>query len=126
MSTHEHIPELPSEGLPTEDHDTHLGHILPLAVYRNTLACLLALTFLTVAVSRFNFGSWNIVVALLVASIKAVLVALFFMHLRYEKKLIVFFAIYPLILLALLIGGTLKDVVDREEVRPLSRAAHES
>jgi cytochrome c oxidase subunit 4 len=53
------------------------------------------------------------VVALGIASIKASLVALYFMHLKYEDKLTWTFAVYPLFLLALLIGLTASDVFYR-------------
>jgi cytochrome c oxidase subunit 4 len=43
------------------------------------------LTVATVAVSYFDFGSANIVIAMLIATMKASLVAAFFMHLRYDQ-----------------------------------------
>ncbi len=54
-------------------------------VYVKTLLALLFLTIITVGASYIDFGSGNIVIALFIATIKATLVALFFMHLRYEK-----------------------------------------
>ena len=56
--------------------------------YIIVLIALMFLTCLTVALSYFDFGSLhaNIVVALIVATIKAGLVALIFMHLNHEKK----------------------------------------
>ena len=55
------------------------------SVYLYTLIALLILTAITVGASYVDFGSGNIVIALFIASIKATLVAMFFMHLRYEK-----------------------------------------
>jgi cytochrome c oxidase subunit 4 len=98
----------------TEDAEEGLGHTLPQKVYLNILLALLVLTVITVAVSRFDFGAWNTVVAMVVATIKAGLVASFFMHLKFEKKLILLYAVYPIILLFLLIGGTLKDEESRK------------
>jgi hypothetical protein len=46
---------------------------------------------------------------MVVATIKAGLVACFFMHLKFEKKHIVLYAFYPLVILFLLIGSTVKD-----------------
>ena len=54
--------------------------------YRTILVSLLILTFITVWVSYYNFGIFNIVVAMAVASVKATLVALFFMHLKYDNR----------------------------------------
>ena len=64
----------------------HVPHVLPLRSYVGVWLALLVLTVVTVAVSYFNFGDWNIVVALLVASVKATLVAGIFMHLAFEKR----------------------------------------
>src|SRR5262245_12855360 len=71
----------------TEDPDEGLGHVVPFRIYVKTLCTLLALTLITVAIAQVNFGEWNAIVALLVASIKALLVALFFMHLKFEGRL---------------------------------------
>lgn len=97
-----------------ESHSNHdisheLGHVVPFSVYRNIFIALIVLTVITVAISRVDFGAMNIVIAMLVASVKAMLVALFFMHLKYEKPLTWMFALFPIILLALLIGGVFLD-----------------
>jgi cytochrome c oxidase subunit 4 len=62
------------------DHEPHSS-----GIYVRTLIALLILTAITVGASYIDFGSGNIVIALFIASIKATLVALFFMHLRYDK-----------------------------------------
>ena len=74
---------------------------------------LLILTAVTWWVSYVNLGMGNVAVALLIASVKAALVALFFMHLRYENRLVWAFAILPLFFLALIIFGTLSDTMFR-------------
>ncbi len=61
-------------------------HALPARTLLGTFAALLALTALTVAASRVDFGQLNVVVAIGIAVLKAALVALFFMHLKYESK----------------------------------------
>ena len=70
---------------------------------------LLVLTVVTVGVAQFDFGNWNIIVAMFVASIKAALVAMFFMHLKYEDPFTWIYAVIPLFLLFLLIGGVFID-----------------
>lgn len=57
------------------------------AIYAKILAMLLALTVITVVAAGVNFGSGNVVIALVIASIKGALVALFFMHLRHDKPM---------------------------------------
>ncbi len=69
----------------TEQAHEHHEHHDSAGVYVKTLIALLILTGVTVGASYIDFGSGNIVIALLIATIKATLVALFFMHLRYEK-----------------------------------------
>ena len=64
----------------------HAPHVLPLKTYILTWVALIVLTILTVAASYFNFGTWNVVIALLIATTKATIVAAIFMHLRYDLK----------------------------------------
>lgn len=101
-----------------EDADEGLGHIVPLEIFNRVMIALFVLTFITVAVSRVDFGEMNTVIAIGIASVKAFVVAMFFMHLKFEKKIILLYAIYPLILLFLLIGGSLMDVAEREHPLP--------
>ena len=82
-------------------------------VYILVWAALLVLTVVTWAVSYVRLGVFNTVVALAIASVKASLVALFFMHLKEERELVWAFALFPLGFLALLIGGTLMDSLFR-------------
>jgi len=74
---------------------------------------LIVLTGLTVAVSYVNLGVMNVVVALLIASVKASLVALYFMHLRSESRLVWGFALTPIFFLVLIVAGTLSDTLFR-------------
>jgi cytochrome c oxidase subunit 4 len=74
---------------------------------------LLALTVVTVSVSYVDLGLWNAVVALLIAAVKASLVALFFMHLKSESRLVWGFALVPIVFLVLILLGTLSDTMLR-------------
>ncbi len=82
-------------------------------IYIAVWAALMILTAVTVAASYVQLGMMNIVVALLVASVKASLVALFFMHLRYDSWLVWGFALAPVFFLVLIIAGTLTDTLFR-------------
>ncbi|KAF0216088.1 MAG: caa(3)-type oxidase subunit [Geobacteraceae bacterium] len=84
--------------------------------YRTYIIVWLALLVLTAAtwlVSYTDLGVMNAVAALFIASVKAALVALFFMHLRYESRLVWAFALFPLFFLALFIAGTVTDMLFR-------------
>jgi cytochrome c oxidase subunit IV len=90
------------------------------ALYAKTLATLLILTGITVGASYINFGSSavNVVVALTIATIKATLVALFFMHLLHDKKVNALIAVAGFIFLGLFLMFTLLDFDTREHPTP--------
>ncbi|MBI4875782.1 MAG: cytochrome C oxidase subunit IV family protein [Acidobacteria bacterium] len=87
-------------------------------VYALVLAALVALTGITVAASYVNFGApWvNVVIALSIASIKGSLVALYFMHLRWDKPINAMIFAGGLFFLALLLMLTLIDTETRDVV----------
>ena len=95
-------------------HNNHDEHITPYKTYIIVWAILMVLTVTTVYVAReIDLGSINLFVAMMIASIKATIVALFFMHLKHEDSITWVFALYPLFLLSLLIGLTSVDVFNR-------------
>lgn len=91
-------------------------HVTPLRTYLIVAGALYVLTLITVAVARIDFGAWNLVVAMTVAATKAVLVAMFFMHLFYDNKLYATFFVSALVVLATFIVLTMFDVVRRDEI----------
>jgi cytochrome c oxidase subunit 4 len=74
---------------------------------------LLILTGITVGVSRFDLGAINIWAALGIATLKASLVVLYFMHLKNEPRLLVICLLVALLTLATFIGLTFFDVLYR-------------
>jgi cytochrome c oxidase subunit 4 len=77
----------------SHSHDSHAhaddgmvhAHIAPTMFYIGVFAALIVLTVITVAVSYVDLGAANTVVAMVVATVKASLVAAFFMHLTHDK-----------------------------------------
>jgi len=63
-------------------------HVVPVRVYLAVFAALLVLTAVTAGVATVDLGIWNTPVALGIAVLKAVLVILFFMHVKYSPHLI--------------------------------------
>lgn len=61
-------------------------HIIPFRTYIIVLAFLLVMTVITVAVAQVDFGAFNAFIAMLIASIKAAAVLMYFMHLKYDDK----------------------------------------
>lgn len=92
--------------------DQHSGSHLSL--YLGVFVALLCLTWLTVWVSGIDMGPWNTPVALLIASLKASLVLLFFMHLWWSSRLTWIFAVAGLFFLLVLISLTLADFLSRD------------
>jgi cytochrome c oxidase subunit 4 len=67
-----------------DDGEVH-AHLSSAQFYWGIFSALIVLTLLTVKVSYYDFGSANIIIALFIATMKASLVAAFFMHLRHDK-----------------------------------------
>jgi cytochrome c oxidase subunit IV len=89
-------------------------------VYLRTLITLLFLTVITVAAASFDFGSGNVVIALTIATIKATLVALFFMHLRYEKPVNAVIATAGFLFLGIFLMFCFIDVDARVNFQPVN------
>ena len=100
----------------TKSH-THHPHILPLSVYIRVGTALFALTGITIAVAKVDLGgTWNLIVAMLVATIKATLVVLFFMHLLYDNKLYAVVFGIGLFMLTAFIVETMFDTMRRDAI----------
>jgi cytochrome c oxidase subunit IV len=63
------------------------GHISPRTTYYGIFLALMVLTSITIAVAFINLGALNFPVAISIAIIKATLVILFFMHVKYSSRL---------------------------------------
>jgi cytochrome c oxidase subunit IV len=98
-------------GNATDGSETPLAHVVEARVLLTVFAALIALTAITVAVSYFNFGAFNLVVALGIATVKAALVALWFMHLRYENGLHSFVFLVGVVFLGLFLIIAMFDAV---------------
>jgi cytochrome c oxidase subunit IV len=94
----------------------HRGHITPIKVYLLVGVTLLLLTALTVKVSTIHLGAWNAIVALTIASAKAMLVALFFMHLLYDRRMYAVVVSTSIIMLGILVAFTMADVLRRGDI----------
>jgi cytochrome c oxidase subunit 4 len=81
--------------------------------YYTVYAMLLVCTYLTWQVAYFDLGSLNTVAALGIAAFKAVLVALFFMHLRESPRLTSAVVVGGLFWLVILLALTMSDYLTR-------------
>ena len=89
----------------------HVGeaHVVPVGVYIAVFLALLALTAATTTAAFHDLGPLNNVVALGIAVLKATLVVLFFMHVRYGTRLIPLVVLAGLFWLVILIALSLTD-----------------
>lgn len=88
-------------------------HILSPGLLVSVWLILLGLTGVTVLVSRVDLGVWTVWGALAIASLKSGLVIAFFMHLKYEGRLLKLSLFAALLTLAIFIGFTFFDVLYR-------------
>ncbi len=86
----------------------------PLKTYLSVWAALLVGTYLTYEVSKIDLGPFNAVVALIIATTKALLVALFFMHLKgSSEKLLKLVVISTIFFLFILMSLSMADYATR-------------
>ena len=88
-------------------------HIVSPKLYVVIFFSLMVFTLLTVFAATRDFGRWNIVIALVIATIKASLVILFFMHGKYSARRTKLVIIAGFFWLAIMLGLTLADYSTR-------------
>jgi len=88
-----------------------MGHVVPVRLLITVFFALITLTVITVAVSLVDVGSWNLWVALAVATAKGALVVLFFMHLRYDSPFNAIVFACALAFLGLFLGIVMLDSI---------------
>ncbi|MCE9593183.1 MAG: cytochrome C oxidase subunit IV family protein [Planctomycetes bacterium] len=88
-------------------------HIAPIKLYLGVFATLIAGTWLTYWVALQDFGWLNTPLALLIAVVKATVVVLYFMHVRWQSKMTMVFAAAGFVWLLILFAFTLQDYFTR-------------
>ncbi len=89
------------------------GHVAPKSMYYSVFAALLVGTALTVGAAEVDLGALNNVVMLAIACTKALLVILFFMHVRWSSRLTWVVAASGFVWLLILFGITMSDYLTR-------------
>jgi len=112
MSAHDHA----------HGHDAHgygPHHVTSTKTFVSVLLVLLFLTIITVAASRVDFGSANLLIAMLIASVKAALVIAIFMHVKWDTAINKLVFLSSFLFLSLLLIFTLSDQATRGDDDPL-------
>ncbi|MHC5538474.1 cytochrome C oxidase subunit IV family protein [Singulisphaera rosea] len=89
------------------------AHVLPKSTYYAVYAALMVLLLVTVGAAYVDMGMFNFTVSLGIAVIKAVMIGLIFMHVRYSERLIWVFAGASFLWLAIMIVFTFNDYFTR-------------
>jgi cytochrome c oxidase subunit IV len=108
-TAHEHAAELPAA--PQASAHEVLSHVMPAWVLVAVFAALMVLTGITVAAAGVNLGGASLLVAVAIATVKASLVALYFMHLRYDNRFFALIFLVGLAFLGLFLSLTLLDTL---------------
>jgi len=105
------------------DHHEHIGHVVPLPVLGGVLGALLVLTWLTVETSGHPEWGATITISLAmgIATLKAALVAFYFMHLRWDSPVNGFILVVSLVFVALFITISLIDSVSYQRAMEAER-----
>lgn len=98
-------------------HSDQIGHIVPIKFLVFICCILLFLTAVTVWVSRYDFTEINIaemgiIMALFVATVKATIVGLYFMHLRWDRPFLGFVFVGSILFVVLFIALALTDTME--------------
>ena len=96
-------------------------HVSSSAMFFSVLLALLFLTFITVAVAQFDFGSANMLIAMGIASVKASLVIAFFMHVKWDTAINKIVFLSSFLFLSLLFVFTLADLLTRQRYGWITR-----
>ena len=89
------------------------AHITDYRSYAWVLIALLILTTITITVTWIDLSALTVLVALIIASIKAVIVLAYFMHLKFDNKLFAVFVVMVLLIYTLVILLTFFDYMMR-------------
>jgi cytochrome c oxidase subunit IV len=89
------------------------GHVVPVKTYIGIFFALMVLTAATTGAAFIDMHAWNTPVALAIAVAKALLVILFFMHVKYSHGLTKTVVLTGFFFLALLVAFTLADELSR-------------
>jgi cytochrome c oxidase subunit 4 len=102
-----------AHGHGADEHGYGPHHVTPAATFLNVLIALLMLTAVTVGASRIDFGSANLLIAMLIACIKASLVIAIFMHVKWDTAINKIVFLSSFLFLSLLFLFTLSDQATR-------------
>jgi len=91
----------------------HAHHVVPKKIYYTIFGLLMFCTLLTVQIAFMDLGPLNAIAALVIATFKATIVVLFFMHVKYSTRLTWAVVLGSVFWLGILITLTMADYLTR-------------
>lgn len=88
-------------------------HIVPIRTYAVVFTTLLVLLVLTVAIAYVHLGALALPIAMAIAIVKALLIIMFFMEVKYQSKLVWVFAGSSFVFLIIMFVMTMNDYATR-------------
>ena len=96
-------------GHDSHDDGQHFAHPMPVPALLAVFGALTVLTIITVAQASFDFGSYDIAIVMIIATIKATLVGAFFMHLAHDKPFNIICFVGSFVFVGLFVIFTMSD-----------------
>jgi cytochrome c oxidase subunit IV len=94
-------------------HTDQIHHVVPKKIYYTIFGLLMFCTYLTIQIAYMDLGPLNTIGALAIATFKATIVVLFFMHVKYSTRLTWAVVLGSLFWLGILIALTMADYLTR-------------
>ena len=88
-------------------------HVMPVRTNVIVFGVLLLLLVATLGAAKLPLGGWHVPIAMAIATAKAVLIVLFFMHVLYSHKLTMIVSVASFLWLAIMVVLTLNDYLTR-------------
>jgi len=104
-----------------DDGDVH-AHESPAKLYIGVFLALILLTLLTVGLASIHLGPANLAIAIIVASLKAILVCTFFMHLSHDNRFHALIVIATTLFIGVFFAYTTNDTAHRTMLDPVAGA----
>ena len=91
----------------------HGHHLVPRRIYYTIFGALMLMTAITVGAAYIDLGPMNTIVAIVIACVKAMIVVLYFMHVKFGTRLVKLTVIAALYWMGILLTLTLSDYLTR-------------
>lgn len=100
-----------------DDEHHGMGHVMPMPILIGVFVALIFFTVLTLLLNGVVPTALELPVAMLIATVKATLVVMYFMHVRYDKAFNAFVFLSSVVFFAIFVGAALVDTSENQDVK---------